>query len=60
MEIEQEIPFTNEALDIYILEANKRIEQLRPFVSEYNKLKNRVRVAKERIAKHNQDKTKAS
>ena len=49
MKILDEIPFTNEALNIYISEAEKEMERIKPFVSEFNKLKNRIKIAKERL-----------
>jgi hypothetical protein len=47
-----EIPFTNEAIEIYIKEAEKRMEQLSPSFQEFNKLKKLVSIAKERLKKH--------
>ena len=49
MTIEQEIPFTNDALKIYIDEIDKRMDYLNKFVSEYRKLKFRRKVAENRI-----------
>ena len=44
-----EISFTTDALLIYVEEAKKRRSYLRQFVSEDNKLKNRIKVAEERL-----------
>jgi hypothetical protein len=49
MKIIDEIPFTSEALKIYIEEAEKRISQIFPYVSEYNKLKTRIKKAHEKL-----------
>jgi hypothetical protein len=49
--IEKEVPFTTEAIKIYIKETEKRIKFLQPYVSEFDKLKNRLKFAKERLEK---------
>lgn len=46
MKIIDEIPFTNDGLYCYISEAEKELKRLQPFVSEFNKLKNRIKKAK--------------
>lgn len=57
--LQNELPFTNSALEIYITEAEKRMKQIWPHVSEYNKLKLRVKLAKNRLNKHNKTKEEA-
>lgn len=49
MRIIDEILFTTDALIIYVSEAKKRRDYLRQFVSEDNKLKNRIKIAEERL-----------
>ena len=48
----EEIPFTNEAIKIYIEEAEKRIDFLSNYVRESNRLKTRLKLAKKRLDKH--------
>lgn len=45
-----ELPFTTEALVIYIEEAKKRVDFLKSYVSEFNKLKNRLKIAQDRLS----------
>lgn len=49
--ISDEIPFTTDALRLYIKEAIKELEKLRPSVNQFNRLKNRLKTAKERLDK---------
>jgi hypothetical protein len=49
MKISDELPFTTEALLLYIQEAKKRIKYLSQFVSEHNRLKNRIKISTERL-----------
>ena len=51
--IKDEVPFTTEAVKMYIIETEKRLEYLKIYVSEYNRLKNRLKFAKERLKKRN-------
>ena len=50
--IESELPFTNEALQIYIDKAIERLKQLHPVYLEIKRLKRRLKTARERLAKH--------
>lgn len=43
MKIINELPFTSEALKIYIEEAIKCINQLTPAVNEFNRLKHKLK-----------------
>ena len=45
-----ELPFVTEALEIYVKETYKRMEQIKPFVLEHNRLKRRIKIANERLA----------
>ena len=48
----EEIPFTNEALKIYISGVTKRIEFLNPFVNEERRLTFRLKKAIKRLEDH--------
>jgi len=47
--LSEEIPFTNEAIKIYIKEAQKIINDLNKYVRESARLKTRVKVARKRL-----------
>ena len=48
----EEIPFTNQAIKIYIEEAERRIEVLRPSAQEFDRLKTRLKLANKRLEQH--------
>ena len=50
--LSEEIPFTNEALKIYVVEIEKRIEYLSQFVNENVRLRRRLKKARDRLEKH--------
>lgn len=52
IQVEKEIPVTNDGLYAYLEEANKRIKYLKPFVNEFNRLKIRIKACKDRLDKH--------
>ena len=47
--IKDEVPITTDGIRVYIEEAKKRLEVLLPYVNEFNKLKNRIKIANERL-----------
>ncbi len=49
MKIKDEIPFTTGGVSVYIEEIKKELERLRPYVNEFNRLKNRLKIAEERL-----------
>ena len=53
--LSEELPFTNEALKIFIDEVEKEIERLSPYVSQFNKFKRRLKLARERLKTHGQE-----
>jgi hypothetical protein len=51
MTISEEIPFTSDALKIYIDEIEKEMDRLHLAVLAYGKLKTRLKKARERLEK---------
>ena len=47
--LQDEIPFTNSAIRIYVKEAEKRMKILFPDFQEYQKLKRRIKMAQKRL-----------
>ena len=47
--LQDEIPFTNSAIRIYVKEAEKRMKILFPNLQEYRKLKRRIKMAQKRL-----------
>lgn len=50
--LSDEIPFTNDAIRIYLKEINAEIDKLRPAVSLFNKLVTRKKLAQKRLDQH--------
>lgn len=51
LRIQDEISITNEGLKIYISETEKRLNVLSSYVSEFNKLTRRLKLAKDKYKK---------
>ena len=47
--ITDELPFTTEALRLYIEEGKKELDRLAPMVSLHNKIQARIKKAQERL-----------
>lgn len=56
---EDQIPFTNDALKIFINRISKRIEELRPYIAEDSKLRRQLKAASERLSLHDRQMPRA-